>query len=164
MNCPGPTWDHPLHLGYSPKLLCGQGLMFNKGGKNLIKHTTMMEWERSHRSSPLTEQGVQFSRMFFTSGLNVGNKLATEHPCYHLVGQVSKGSWHHKKLLESHQPNQKWKQILVLFSEWERGTVGRHRKYWPSLRYVTNTSTFLSLPQNNGSLVWCQNHKQCSKV
>lgn len=23
---------------------------------------------------------------------------------------------------------------------------------------------FPSLSQNNGSLVWCQNHKQCSKV
>ncbi|XP_030199890.1 anosmin-1 [Gadus morhua] len=30
--------------------------------------------------------------------------------------------------------------------------------------HITRISAFFRHSQNNGSLVWCQNHKQCSKV
>ncbi|KAK0132777.1 Anosmin-1 [Merluccius polli] len=30
--------------------------------------------------------------------------------------------------------------------------------------HITRISAFFRHTQNNGSLVWCQNHKQCSKI
>ncbi|MED6251007.1 Anosmin-1 [Ilyodon furcidens] len=30
--------------------------------------------------------------------------------------------------------------------------------------HITRISAFFKHSQNNGSLVWCQNHKQCSKL